>query len=56
MSLLDAIINDLKRSFLSFKTRWLESELQYLDQQIKKQEKVIAECEVKIAASKNCSR
>lgn len=50
MSLLEAIVNDLKRTWFAFKVKWLESELEYLDRQIQKQEKIIAECDAKLAA------
>jgi len=56
MSLLDAIIHDLKRLWLAFEMKWLESELEYVGREIEKQKKIIAECDVKIAAKKDRAR
>jgi hypothetical protein len=56
MTLLDAITLDLQRAWIAFKPKWLASELEHLDRQIKKQESLIAECDAKIAARENRPR
>jgi hypothetical protein len=44
---LEIIYRLVKGALLSFQVKWLQSELEYLDHQIKKQEKILADCDGK---------